>query len=167
MVDFILSIDVALPPDMPAWQKTLLRPMTWVLAKGVVATYPRYMRDLLGLRQSRLTDLPVTPLLRAGHAVLHRSVPLTFAVGNVLAPAAMPTLAPVLLGIEPVEPVTMTPREAQAAYGYDVPDRAHPDLRARQRERVFEEHQAPSDEGLVESQQHIRPIDHRQAGLPA
>ena len=55
-------------------------------------------------------------------------------------------------------------REAQAHFGFDVPSAAHPDLRAKQRERVFDKGESPSDEGLVESEQHIGTMDvHRAA----
>ena len=53
----------------------------------------------------------------------------------------------------------MTPREAQRLYGYDVPAEAHLDLRARQAERVFGKGEAPSDEGIVESQSVIGVTD--------
>ena len=46
----------------------------------------------------------------------------------------------------------MTPREAQKLYGYDIPAEAHMDLRRKQEMRVFGEHIAPSDEGLIESE---------------
>ncbi len=167
MVDFILGLDVALPPSMPQWQRTLIAPVVRLLSMGVVSTYPTYVRELFGRRQGRVVDTLVRTALRPAHRMLGRSVPLSFAFCELIAPTAVPVLAPVLLGIPPVEPVTMTPREAQEKYGYDVPVAAHPDVRARQRERVFEDHGAPSDEGLVESQQHIGPMGPRRAGLPA
>ena len=55
----------------------------------------------------------------------------------------------------------MTPREAQAKSGFDVPNEAHSQLRQRQRDRVFGAGERPSDEGLVESEQHIGPMNPR------
>jgi len=73
--------------------------------------------------------------------------------------------APALLAIPPQSPVTMTPREAQEAYGLAVPSEAHHDLRAKQRRRVLEDGAAPSDEGLVESQALIGSMDVRQPAV--
>lgn len=159
MVQFILGLDVALPPDLPGWQKKAVAPAIWLLRKGVISTYPRYIRQLFGIRQGRLMDAAVRLPLHLGHQFLRANVPLAHRFMMVLAPAAVPTVMPVLLDVPPVSPVTMTPREAQAKYGFDVPDEAHQDIRARQHQRVFEEHLRPSDEGLIESEQHIGSMD--------
>lgn len=53
----------------------------------------------------------------------------------------------------------MTPREAQARHGYDIPAEAHHDLRATQEQRVFGNGEAPSDEGLVESRHYSGSIE--------
>src|SRR6476620_4525892 len=45
----------------------------------------------------------------------------------------------VLRDIPPVDPVTTTPREAQARHGYEIPRHAHRQLRDKQRHRVFGE----------------------------
>lgn len=155
MVDFILGLGVALPPDTPEWQKRALWPVLAIMRMGIVSTYPQHVRAMFDLRQGRLTDLAVRVPNRIIHGVLHHSLRLDFAFMKLVAPIGVPVIAPVLLGIPPTRPVTMTPREAQAAYGFDRPDDAHHDLRAKQRRRVFDEHRAPSDEGLVESQDHI------------
>ena len=159
MVDFILRLDVALPPDMPAWQKAPLHPVLAVLRRGVISTFPRHIRAMFGIRQSRLVDALVVVPNKIGHAVIHRSPMLTYLMAKLLAPAAFPVVAPVILDIPPVSPITMTPREAQEKYGFAEPNDAHHDLRARQRERVFTEQVAPSDEGLVESERHIGGMD--------
>lgn len=166
MIRFILDLQVALPPDLPAWQRRALAPATWVMSKGVVSTYPRHLRELAGLRQGPLTDLLVLQPNRLIIAALARSLNLRIALFGMLAPQALPVAAPALLGIPPLSPETMTPREAQARYGFDAPADAHQDLRDKQRRRVLEEGQAPSDEGLEESQAHIGSMDvHRPALL--
>src|SRR4029079_5753600 len=95
------------------------------------------------------------------HAVVARSVLLTYVLGRFLAPAAFETLAPVILKVKPLSELTMTPREAQAKYGFDIPSEAHPEIRERQRDRVFSAGEKPSDEGLIESEEHIGPMDAR------
>lgn len=167
MVRFILTLSVALPADASRVLRLAFAPVLPVLRRGVIATYPQYMRDLFGLRQGKLTDAAVRWPLRIGHAVVARSVVLTYALGRLLAPAAFETLAPVILDVKPLSEITMTPREAQARYGFDQPNDAHPELRARQQDRVFGAGEKPSDEGLIESEEHIGPMDPRDAVLSA
>jgi uncharacterized protein (DUF2236 family) len=131
----------------------LARPLAnWSLRKGTIATMPRYQRRLAGIRQSRLTDALIRPYLWLAFAVVHRSAPLKRYVLRQVAPNTLPVIDPHWRGIPPVNPVVLTPAEARERYGYAKPAEAHLELRARQAMRVFEEHQAPSDEGLIESQ---------------
>ena len=131
----------------------LARPFAnWVICRGTIATLPDYMRPLAGIRHSRITDLAVTAMLKPMMAVLHRSIPLQRWLFGILAPKALPIVEPHWQGIAPLNLVVLTPAEARENYGYLKPAEAHLELRARQRARVFEDHQAPSDEGLIESQ---------------
>ncbi|MBD8505693.1 DUF2236 domain-containing protein [Hoyosella sp. G463] len=155
MVHFILGLDVALPPDMPAWQKRAMSPMLYVLRHGIISPYPQYMRQMCGLRQGPLLDMLIVPPNKIFHAAMHRSINLSMLLMRMIAPAALEIAMPVLLDIPADNPITMTPREAQAKYGYELPVHAHQDLRARQHDRVFAKGEAPSDEGLIESEQHI------------
>jgi hypothetical protein len=59
--------------------------------------------------------------------------------------------APALLGIPPLSDKVWGVREAQAHFGFDIPSEAHPDVRAKQHERVF-------DKG---EKQHIGTLDVR------
>ncbi|MBU2696039.1 oxygenase MpaB family protein [Nocardioides sp. WV_118_6] len=167
MINFILPLKVALPPDLPGWQKAGFAPVMWLMRKAIISTYPKHMRDMAGLRQGRLTDALVAPPTKALHTVFNSNMQLRLWLMNLLAPQAVPVAAPAMLGIPPLSPVTMTPREAQAAYGFDIPSEAHPELRAKQRDRVFRQGKQPSDEGLVESQQHIGSMDPHDAAMPA
>ncbi|MGW5435778.1 oxygenase MpaB family protein [Nocardia asteroides] len=126
MVDFILGLDIALPPELPQRTRVALAPAIWLLRKGVIATYPKYMRKMFGLNQGPLTDLAVRTPLRMLHTVLDRVPALKFWFVGLMAPTATAVLAPVALGIPAVEQITMTPREAQARYGYDIPPRGAP-----------------------------------------
>ncbi|MFT3662460.1 MAG: oxygenase MpaB family protein [Gordonia sp. (in: high G+C Gram-positive bacteria)] len=155
MVKFILSLHVALPPTMSRWQRAPFLPLTFILSKAVIATYPKYMRDLLAIRQGPLVNAVAIPATWAVHQVIERSFVLKYFLMSVLSPQALPSAIPAVLGVEAEKPVTTTPREAQARYGYDVPREAHLGFRAKQYQRVFDDGQAPSEEGLVESQEHI------------
>ncbi|MFT4199710.1 oxygenase MpaB family protein [Gordonia sp. (in: high G+C Gram-positive bacteria)] len=155
MVKYILSLHVALPPTMSKLQRLPFLPLTYILSKGVIATYPQYMRELLGIRQGRVTDAVFTPPTWLIHQVLERSFVLKYFLTSVIASPALPSAVPAMLGIPPKSTVTMTPREAQQKYGYANPQEAHLDFRAKQYDRVFDKGEKPSEEGLIESQAHI------------
>lgn len=163
MINFILPLQVALPPDLPAWQKAAFLPMTTLFRKAIISTYPKYMRDLAGLHQSAAVDAAVKAPTKAFHLLLERNLTLRLALMRLLAPQAVDVAIPVILGIPPVSDKVWTVREAQAAFGYDVPSEAHPDMRAKQRERVFEKGLEPSDEGLLESESFIGAMDAAEA----
>ncbi|HEY0890215.1 MAG TPA: oxygenase MpaB family protein [Nocardioides sp.] len=159
MINFILPLQVALPADMPELRKLAFLPATWLMRKAIISTYPQHLRALAGLHQGPLTDLAVKVPVRALHLLLASNMQARLALMNLLAPQAVPVAAPAMLGVEPLNPVTTTPREAQARLGLDVPSEAHPEMRAKQRRRVFAEGRSPSDEGLTESQQFIGSMD--------
>ncbi|WP_312855765.1 oxygenase MpaB family protein [Nocardioides stalactiti] len=159
MIHFILPLKVALPPAMPSWQKALLSPAMWVMSKGVISTYPRYMRQMAGIRQGWLLDAAVLLPNKALHWFFAKSLNARLMLFSLLAPAAVPIAAPAIGGIPPLSDKVWGVREAQAHFGFDIPAEAHQDLRAKQRDRVFVDGAAPSDDGLEESQQHIGSMD--------
>jgi uncharacterized protein (DUF2236 family) len=151
MMAHLLRAEIMMPP-MPL----LLRPGSWAVARvlraGTLATMPRWMRSLGGLRQSRVTDAVVTLLLRVSFRTVHLSRRLELALLQVLSPMTVPVVKPVLLGVPATNPVTLTPAEARQRYGYDKPAEAHLALRAKQSAKVLGEGGLPSDEGIIESQ---------------
>jgi hypothetical protein len=153
----LLRAEVMMPP-MPR----VLRPGAWVVSRvlraGTIATMPRWMRTMGGLRQPRLVDVLVRPVLRVSFWVVEQNTSLKLRVLRVLSPMTVPVVEPVLLGVTPTRPETLTPAEARARYGYDRPAEAHQELRARQAARVFGDGAAPSDEGLVESEPVLGPL---------
>lgn len=155
MIHFIMPLKVALPPSMPEWQKKIIAPVMWTMSKGVIATYPKYMRDMANLQQGPLLDA----YAKVGNKVLHKffekSMNARLMLFTLLAPAAVDVAAPAILGIKPKIDRIWEVREAQAHFGFDAPADAHHDIRARQRDRVFKQGLKPSDEGLEESQKHI------------
>ncbi|MEZ0577851.1 oxygenase MpaB family protein [Nocardioides sp. MH1] len=143
----------SLVSPLPRW----MAPVTWgfnlVLRAGVVATLPRWMREMSGIRQSRVVDALVTPVLRTTFFALNLSKRgKLFAVG-LISPGTAPVVAPVLLGVEPTIPEVVTPAQARERYGYDKPAEAHLEWRAKQHEKVFGRKEEPDDTGLIESQQ--------------
>jgi uncharacterized protein (DUF2236 family) len=140
-------------PDLPR----PLTPLTWVTNRvvraGVLAAMPRWMREMGGLKQSRVTDVAVAPVLRVVFAVLH-AAPATVKLRLLkqISPSTVPVVAPVFHGVAPRSTEVVTPAEARERHGYDKPAEAHLEWRARQHRRVFTDRQEPSDAGLLESQ---------------
>lgn len=155
MTDFILHTEVAFPDDLPRFAEPARVPLARLFRMAVIATYPPHIRRLFGLSQSRVTDLAIRAFFRAHFAVIARTPWLYLRLLELIVPTTAPIAAPVVLGIPAASDVTMTPREAQARYGYDSPAEAHRELRAQQEQRVFARGESPSDAGLVESEAHI------------
>lgn len=139
-------------PKLP-W---FLAPVSWVTAfalrKGTIATLPRWMREETGLKQSRLMDALIRPVLRVAFGVVSLSGQVQVALLRLLSPMTVSVAAPILLGVPPEREEVLTPAQARERYGYDRPRDAHLELRARQHTKVFGEGAKPSDEGIVESQ---------------
>jgi uncharacterized protein (DUF2236 family) len=150
MMDFLLNGEVMFPPMPPA-----LKPMMWTVNKtmriATIATMPRWMRKMAGVRQSRLLDVLIRPVMRLSFALVHanRHVELWF-LGQ-MSPSTRRVMAPIFLDVPPRRAETLTPAQARVRYGYAKPSEAHRDWRERQQERILGG-QAPSDAGLVESE---------------
>ena len=150
-MDHLLNADVMLPP-MPR----LDAPGAWVVSKvlrhGTIATMPTWMRKMGGLRQPKIVDVLVRPVLWVSYRVVESNTRLKLTVLRTLSPMTFPVVEPVMKGVTPTNPEVVTPAEARARYGYDRPRDAHLELRAKQAQRVFGEGAEPSNEGLVESE---------------
>ncbi|HWF55498.1 MAG TPA: oxygenase MpaB family protein [Solirubrobacteraceae bacterium] len=131
MMDHLLNAEVMLPP-MPA----ILRPAVWVnnqiLRAATIATMPRWMRKMGGLRQPAWVDALVTPVMKLSFRVTAANPRLMLVLLRVLSPGTVPIAAPVLLGVAPHNKVTLTPAQARERYGVLPPAEAY----ARFRERV-------------------------------
>ncbi len=159
MIHFIMPLDVALPPTLARWKKALLAPAVWTMSKGVIATYPKYMRDMANLQQGPLLDAYARVANKGLHILLNKSLNARLMLFGMLAPAAVEVAAPAILGIPPKSDRIWEVREAQAHFGFQPPALAHHDIRAKQKDRVFKKGLKPSDAGLEESQAHIGSMD--------
>ncbi|HWH10721.1 MAG TPA: oxygenase MpaB family protein [Solirubrobacteraceae bacterium] len=152
MMDFLLNGEVMFPPLPP-----VTKPAMWVVNKtmriATIATMPRWMRQMAGIRQGRVLDLLVRPVMIVSYRVVHVSRRLELAILNLMSPSTHKVMVPIFWEVPPKRAETLTPGEARERYGYDKPSEAHPDWRERQRNRVFVEGEAPSDAGLVESEE--------------
>jgi hypothetical protein len=150
-MDHLLHADVMLPPT-----PMVLRPFTWVITKALrtatITTMPQWMRELSGFTQPKWMDAAITPVMRIAFWIGHLSRRGELQALRLLSPATVPVVAPILLKVPPLRAETLTPAEARERYGYAKPSEAHLEWRAKQRARVFDAHQAPSDAGLIESE---------------
>jgi uncharacterized protein (DUF2236 family) len=150
-MDHILHAEIMLPP-VPAPMRPVAIVVARVLRVATIATMPQWMREMGGLRQSKVLDGLVTPLMKIAFRSAHLSRRAELALLKQLSPATVPVVAPILLGIPPTRAETLTPAAAQERYGYAKPAEAHLEWRAKQRARVLDEGMAPSDDGLYESE---------------
>jgi uncharacterized protein (DUF2236 family) len=150
-MDHLLHAEVMLPP-MPL----LLRPGGWVVSRflrvATIATMPQWMREMADLRQPRVLDALITPVMKVAFWLGHLNRRAELVLLSVLSPSTVPVVAPILLNVPPKTRERMTPYEAQQRYGFAKPAQAHLEWRAKQHARVFESGQAPSDDGLIESE---------------
>jgi uncharacterized protein (DUF2236 family) len=116
MMDHLLHAEVMLPPVPP-----VLRPASWavsrVLRAATIATMPRWMRKMGGLRQPRIIDVLVTPVMKVAFRVSRLSPKLQIVGLRILSPSTLPIAAPALLGLVPERPETVTPAEARERHG--------------------------------------------------
>ncbi|MCW2756012.1 MAG: hypothetical protein JWQ32_3423 [Marmoricola sp.] len=147
----LLDASVMLP-QMPR----ILAPVNWVVGRvlraATIATMPRWMRDMGGIRQSRAIDVAVVPVMRIAFLLANVNTRVKLELLGFLSPMTRPVVAPIFYDVAPTNPVVRTPAQARAMYGYETPADAHSDLRQRQAARVFAEGVAPSEEGIVESE---------------
>ena len=110
-MDHLMNADVMFPP-MP----TTLKPFAWAFSRllrvAIIATLPRWQRELGGLRQPRALDALIRPVMRIGFAVVANSPKLELQLLGFASPATVPIAGPVLLGIKPLREETLTPAEA-------------------------------------------------------
>ncbi len=113
-VDFILAGMRTIFTALPAPMRMALGP---VIRSGVIATYPRWMRPLMGVRQSRMTDSLVTMLIRPGMAALSRSPRAQMWFLERVAPRGGPVLTGHLSGTPAETSSVYSPETARRRFG--------------------------------------------------
>jgi uncharacterized protein (DUF2236 family) len=150
-MEHLLHAEVMLPPH-----PRVLKPMTWVISRALrratIATMPGWMREMSGFRQSRLIDALIRPGLRLAFWLGQVNSRVELRMLQLITPATVGVVAPILRGVPPLRPETLTPAQARERYGYARPAQAYPEWRAKQYARVFDQGTAPDDAGLIESE---------------
>jgi uncharacterized protein (DUF2236 family) len=149
-MNHLLKAEVMLPP-LPLVFKPGAVIIAWALRKATLATMPRWMRELGGLKQTRAMDALVRPTARVIYFFAHLSRRAELMALSFLSPSTVPVVAPVLLKVPAEKAEILTPTEARARYGYDKPAEAHLELRAKQAARALAG-SVPSDDGIRESE---------------
>ena len=120
MMAHLLNAQVALPP-----QPLLLRPGASVVSRflraATIATMPRWQRRLAGLRQPRLVDGAIVPVMRIAFRVGAASTGLQLRILKLISPGTVPIAGPMLRGIKPAREETVSPAEAFARHGVPTP----------------------------------------------
>ena len=140
-------LGVVLPENSPLWQ----RPLQKLVSAATISTMPRWLRRMGGIRQSRLVDSLIAPIMRPFFRSLSRNPRRAAEMVGALSPATGPIMTPAFLGIPPVDPVTVTPAQAWQRAGRPVPsDQYVAQCAKRSPELVIK---APTDLGVAELQQ--------------
>jgi uncharacterized protein (DUF2236 family) len=115
MMDHLLNAEVMFPP-LPR----IAAPGAWtankVLRAATIATMPRWMRDLAGLRQPAVVDAAIRPWMRTQFRIVSSSTRLQLALLGLISPQTRPVVEPVFRGLRPVREEILTPGEARDRY---------------------------------------------------
>ncbi|EFQ82187.1 hypothetical protein HMPREF0063_12711 [Aeromicrobium marinum DSM 15272] len=87
-----------------------------IVRRATISTFPRWMRDLTGIRQTRLTDALVWVL----YSVAMRAaapMPVRTRLLRIVSPATAAVALPALRHDEVLDPVVVTPAEARERWG--------------------------------------------------
>lgn len=130
MMDHLLNAEVMFPPLPRA-----ARPGAWtankVLRAATIATMPRWMRDLGGLRQPAAVDAAIVPFMRAQFRATAMSTQAQLLALRLLSPSTRPVVEPVLRGVRPRREETLTPAQARERYGSVTPVELYAQVSAR------------------------------------
>jgi len=117
----ILDAGGTLVEKGPWWLRRCAPLLRVAMRKGTVATLPHWLRKVAGVRQGRLQDALVVALLRPGLALLARRPRTLASLLRTVSPSTYPVMAPVLLGVPPLDPSVVTPEAAWARSGLATP----------------------------------------------
>lgn len=123
-----------------------LAPLAWIAStmvrRATVASMPRWQRKLAGIRQSRLTDAAIGPIMRAAFWAFSRSTRVQLAALRILSPTTVPIIAPILLNTPPADPRTVKPADAFQRAGIRTPLEVYAELREQAPARYADHHAA-------------------------
>ncbi len=152
MMDHLLTAEIMFPP-LPR----VAQPGAWVVGKflraATIATMPAWMRKLAGLRQPKLVDALITPIMRIAFRLSDISARGKLLGLEQLSPSTVSIVAPILLQVAPQTPETLTPAQARERYDVATP----PEIYARWRDLVATK-KATVEGGFQESVAVLGPV---------
>ena len=113
-VDHIIDAGETVFTRFPSPVRKVLRPL---FRRSVIATYPRWMRPMLGVKQSGLTDQAMFWLWKPLIAVAHTSPRFICWVVKQICPRALRYIKPVYYNIPADSPRVYTPEVARRMFG--------------------------------------------------
>ena len=113
-VDHILNALETFEPDLPTVVKKAGRPM---LRASIIATYPRWMRPMLGVQQSKAVDAAAIAFWRAFYKGTQNNADLLLWMVDRFCPRARRYIEPAVRGIKADSPRTHSPSWARERYG--------------------------------------------------
>ncbi len=129
MMDHLLNADVMFPP-LPR----IAKPGAWIVSKvlrmATIATMPGWMRDLAALRQPRIVDWAIRPLMKVAFRISALSTQAQLIGLSLLSPRTRPVVEPVFREIRPLREETLTPAEARQRYQSVTPLELYAQLRS-------------------------------------
>jgi uncharacterized protein (DUF2236 family) len=113
-VDHILNGFETIEPRLPTILKKVGRPF---LRASIIATYPRWMRPMLGVKQSRAVDTASIALWRMLFKGAHNNPDVMMAMVERVSPRSVRYIEPAIRGIKADSPRTHSPSWARERYG--------------------------------------------------
>lgn len=113
-IDHILNGFETIEPDLPRLTRKVGRPL---LRASIIATYPRWMRPMMGVRQSRATDAAAIALWKAFYRASANRPDLMMNIVERICPRAVRYIEPAIRNIPAENPRTYSPTWARKQYG--------------------------------------------------
>lgn len=130
MMNHLLNADVMFPP-VPA----LFKPGAWIISRSLraatIATMPRWQRQLADLHQSRLVDSAVVLPMKIAFRLAAASRSYQLRLLGMISPGTVPVVEPVLRGVAPRTPTTLSPAEAFERHGVPRPRELYAQIQDR------------------------------------
>jgi uncharacterized protein (DUF2236 family) len=144
MMDHLLNAEVMFPP-VP----TIFKPGAWIINRSLraatIATMPRWQRQLADLHQSRLVDSAVVLPMKIAFRLAASSRRYQLRLLRMISPGTVPVVEPVIRGVVPRTPATLSPAEAFQRHGVPRPRELYAQIENR-RDLEFDRGSQPDDE---------------------
>lgn len=112
VVEHLLNASASLLDDLPLYQRIARPFVRTAFRKATIATLPRWLRRLGGIRQGRIQDTLIITTMRIAFRTLFLTRWSRLRLLEVISPQTAPVAAPALFAIPPLKRVTVSPADA-------------------------------------------------------